>query len=80
MALDKLFTLEEANVLTTEGFAAQVERLRNNKTRMDAYEATEVIHQRVHFQHKRKYSDYDSFRRLARLSTTRTSGRSVAMV
>lgn len=59
------FTKEEANVLTTAGFASFCHSLRNSMTYERAYEATEAVHQRVHGNGDRKYSDFSSFQRVS---------------
>jgi len=68
--MDKLFTKEEANVLTRVGFLEYYQLLKSSGLkRLDAYEKTEAMHMRVHSYGERKYSDFSSFIRLIKLIT-----------
>lgn len=73
------FTKEEANVLTAEGFRAYCIALRNSMTHIQAYEATEVIHQRVHKDGKRKYAEFTSYERLAYLKKKASPNKELAL-
>jgi hypothetical protein len=61
--MDRLFTRQEAQVLTKRGFYEIWLQNQQSTTRERAYEETEKLHRQVDMAGKNMYSDFSSFDR-----------------